>query len=136
MTGLRPIVEIMWVDFTLVAMDQIVNQAANVATCRLAKWLPADHPNPAGAPARLLRSAFSVPGGTLLHIPGIRVGLPASAQDAYDMTLAAISCNDPVLVIENRGLYHGEKQQVSLGGPIEAIGGALIARPGVDATLV
>jgi pyruvate/2-oxoglutarate/acetoin dehydrogenase E1 component len=38
--------------------------------------------------------------------PALRVGLPATAQDAYSMTLSAIACDDPTLVIENRGLYH------------------------------
>ena len=52
------------------------------------------------------------------------------------MTLAAIQSDDPVLIIENRSLYHGEVQQVNVGGPIQAVGGAAMIRPGRDLTIV
>ena len=137
MTGLRPIVEIMWIDFSLVAMDQIVNQAANV------RYVSAGRLQ---APLTIRTQQGHLPGSCaqhsqnleafFAHVPGLRVGLAATAQDAYSMTLAAVSCNDPTLIIENRGLYHGEKQQVTVDGDIEPIGGARVARPGTDVTIV
>lgn len=137
MTGLRPIVEIMWIDFTLVAMDQIVNQAANV------RYVSAGRLQ---APLTIRTQQGFLPGSCAqhsqnlealyTHIPGLRVGLAATPQDAYDMTLAAVQSNDPVLIIENRGLYHGEAQKVEVDGPLQAVGGAAVMRPGRDLTIV
>ncbi len=137
MTGLRPIVEIMWIDFTLVAMDQIVNQAANV------RYVSAGRLH---APLTIRTQQGYLPGSCAqhsqnlealyAHIPGLRVGLAATAQDAYSMLLSAVRCNDPTLIIENRGLYHGEKQPVTVGGVIEPVGGAVIMRPGTDLTIL
>lgn len=137
MTGLRPIVEIMWIDFTLVAMDQIVNQAANV------RYVSAGRLH---APLTIRTQQGHLPGSCAqhsqnlealyAHIPGLRVGLAATAQDAYSMLLSAVRCDDPTLIIENRGLYHGEKKQVTIGGMIEPVGGAVIMRPGTDLTIL
>jgi pyruvate/2-oxoglutarate/acetoin dehydrogenase E1 component len=137
MTGLRPIVEIMWIDFSLVAMDQIVNQAANVRYVSAGRLT---------APLTIRTQQGVLPGSCAqhaqnleamyAHVPGLRVGIPASAQDAYSMLLAAIRSDDPTLVIENRGLYHGEEQDVVVDGPIEAAEGAQILRTGKDVTIV
>ncbi|CAN5688706.1 alpha-ketoacid dehydrogenase subunit beta [soil metagenome] len=137
MTGLRPIVEIMWIDFSLVAMDQIVNQAANVRYVSAGRLT---------APLTIRTQQGATPGSCAqhsqnlealyAHIPGLRVGIPATAQDAYTMLLAAIACDDPTLVIESRGMYHGEEQPVALGGSIEPAAGAHIARAGSDVTIV
>lgn len=137
MTGLRPIVEIMWIDFSLVAMDQIVNQAANVRYVSAGRL---------GAPLTIRTQQGALPGSCAqhsqnleafyTHVPGLRVGIPATAQDAYSMTLAAIKCDDPTLVIENRGLYYGSTQTIEIDGEIEAAQGAAIAREGSDITIV
>lgn len=137
MCGLRPIVEIMWIDFSLVAMDQIVNQAANVRYVSAGRL---------GAPLTIRTQQGATPGSCaqhsqnleamFAHVPGLRVGVPATAQDAYSMLLAAIRCDDPTLVIENRGLYHAGDQAVEVDGPIEDVGGARIARQGSDITIV
>ncbi|RZL94271.1 MAG: acetoin dehydrogenase [Variovorax sp.] len=137
MTGLRPIVEIMWADFTLVAMDQIVNQAANVRYVSAGKL---------GAPLTIRTQQGFLPGSCAqhsqnlealyAHVPGLRVGLAATPQDAYSMTMSAVACNDPTLVIENRGLYHGVKQAVAVGGSIAPVGGAVVERTGTDITIL
>jgi pyruvate/2-oxoglutarate/acetoin dehydrogenase E1 component len=137
MTGLRPIVEIMWIDFTLVAMDQIVNQAANiryVSAGRLSAPLTirtqqGHTPGSCAQHSQCLEALYA-------HVPGLRVGLPATAQDAYSMTLSAIACDDPTLVIENRGLYHIIAQPVEIGGPIAPVGGAAVRRKGSDLTIL
>lgn len=137
MMGLRPLVEIMWADFSLVALDQIVNQAANVRYVSEGRLT---------APLTIRMQQGAVPGSCaqhsqsleaiFAHVPGIRVCMPATAQDAYDLLLAAVDCDDPVVVIEQRGLYFGDKQVVEVGGPVQPIGGARVVRPGARLTVV
>lgn len=137
MMGRRPIVEIMWADFTLVALDQLVNQASNVRYVSRGKVT---------APITVRTQQGSAPGACaqhsqslealFAHIPGLRVGMPATPQDAYDMLLSAIWCDDPTIVIENRTLYHGDKTEVVVDGEVAPIGGAVVRRPGADVTIV
>jgi pyruvate dehydrogenase E1 component beta subunit len=137
MMGRRPIAEIMWIDFSLVALDQIVNQAANVRYVSRGQ---------ATAPLTIRTQQGSAPGACaqhsqsleafFAHVPGLRVCMPSTPQDAYDLLLAAIWCDDPALVIENRTLYHGAKSAVTTGTPVQPPAGARIVQPGFDATLV
>lgn len=137
MTGLRPIVEIMWIDFSLVAMDQIVNQAANVRYVSAGRL---------GAPLTIRTQQGALPGSCAqhsqnleamyAHVPGLRVGLPATPQDAYSMLLAAVKSDDPTMVIENRGLYFGAAEPIEIDGEIEVAEGARIALEGTDITIV
>jgi pyruvate dehydrogenase E1 component beta subunit len=137
MLGRRPIVEIMWADFALVAFDQIVNQAANVryvSRGRLSAPLTirTQQGNAPGACAQHSQSLEAL----FAHVPGITVAMPATHQDAHDLLLAAIWHDDPAVVIENRTLYHGEKRAVRLGEPVQGIGGAAVRRSGTDVTVV
>ncbi len=85
----------MWIDFSLVAMDQIVNQAANVRYVSAGRL---------AAPLTIRTQQGATPGScaqhsqnleaTFAHRPDWRVGLPATARDAYSMLLAAIRCDD------------------------------------------
>lgn len=134
--GLRPIAEIMWADFLLVALDQLVNQAANV------RYLSSGR---VCAPMVVRTQQGVTPGSCaqhsqaleamLAHVPGLRVGLPATPADAYEMLLAAVAEDDPVVLIESRLLY-GRKGAVALDGAIPPIGGARMARAGADAAIV
>jgi pyruvate/2-oxoglutarate/acetoin dehydrogenase E1 component len=136
MLGQRPVAEIMWVDFSLVALDQIVNQAANIRYCSNGTL---------AAPLTIRTQQGALPGSCaqhsqcleafFAHVPGLRVAMPAMPQDAYDLLCSAIACDDPVVVIEARSLYQSAGE-VELGRPVQAIGGARIARAGDDATLV
>ncbi|WP_033295839.1 alpha-ketoacid dehydrogenase subunit beta [Amycolatopsis jejuensis] len=137
MFGRRPIVEIMWADFFLVALDQLVNQAANVRyVSRGALSAPITVRTQQGsAPGACAQHSQSLE-AFFAHIPGLRVCLPATHQDAYDLLLSAIWCDDPVVVIENRTLYHAGKQEVQLGGEIRPFGGAAVRRPGTDVTVL
>ncbi|GAB3269497.1 alpha-ketoacid dehydrogenase subunit beta [Kineosporia babensis] len=137
MMGRRPIVEIMWMDFALVAFDQIVNQAANVryvSEGRLSAPLTirTQQGNAPGACAQHSQNLEAL----LLHVPGIRVAMPVSAQDAHDVLIAAVACDDPVVVIENRTLYPGAKAEVQLNQPPQPIGGHRRRRRGDDVTVV
>jgi pyruvate/2-oxoglutarate/acetoin dehydrogenase E1 component len=135
--GARPIVEIMWVDFTLVALDQIVNQAANA---RYVSGGRAPAPivvrtQQGNAPAACAQHSQSLE-SVFLHVPGIRVVMPWSAQDIYDAILSAVACDDPVIVIENRTLYDGQKHDVTVDAPVREIGWSNRLRSGTDVTIV
>lgn len=137
MLGARPIVEIMWVDFSLVAFDQIVNQLANVRYVSRGA-LPARvviRTQQGSAPGACAQHSQSLE-AFFLHVPGLRVCLPRTAQDAYDLLVSAVYSDDPVVVIENRTLYSAGKQDVVLGGPVAEPGGPRVRREGTDATLV
>jgi pyruvate/2-oxoglutarate/acetoin dehydrogenase E1 component len=134
--GRRPIVEIMWADFLFVALDQLVNQAAGVRYLSQGKAsVPMTVRTQQGAFAASSAHHSRCVEALLAHIPGLRVALPATPDDAYQMTLAAIADDDPVVVIENRAMYQ-DKGTVQLGGPIPGIGGATIRRAGEHITVV
>jgi len=136
MVGMRPVVEIMWSDFALVAFDQLVNQAAN------ARYVSGGE---ISAPIVVRTQQGATPGSCaqhsqciealFLHVPGLRVVMPRTPQDAHDAIIAALACPDPVIVIENRALY-GVKEEVVLGRPAAAPGWFRRHREGSDATLV
>ena len=71
----------------------------------------------------------------MAHIPGIKVGLPSNAQDAYAMTRAALADDDPVVLIESRALYL-DKAIVDVDGANEMVGGARLRRTGEDVLLI
>ena len=106
MAGLRPVVEVMYADFLLVAMDQIVNQVANtryVSRGRLTapmviRTQQGSTPGSCAQHSQSLEALFA-------HIPGLRVALPSTPQDAYSVLRGAISSDDPVMVFESRRLY-------------------------------
>ncbi|WP_422771098.1 alpha-ketoacid dehydrogenase subunit beta [Plantactinospora sp. WMMC1484] len=135
--GRRPIVEIMWVDFTLVALDQLVNQAAN------ARYVSAGR---APAPIVVRTQQGSAPGACaqhsqsleafFLHTPGLRLVMPRTAQDAYDALLSAAALDDPVLVVENRTLYFGEPVDVTPHTEPRPAGWHHRRRAGTDLTVV
>ncbi|MFI2561093.1 alpha-ketoacid dehydrogenase subunit beta [Nocardia farcinica] len=136
LVGRRPVVEIMWADFALVAFDQIVNQAANVryinrGTLTAPLTVRTQQGSGPGACAQHSQNLEAL----FAHIPGLEVCMPATHQDAHDLLLASIATDDPAIVIENRNLYHGARQPVTLGGPIPAVGGAATRRPGTDLTV-
>ncbi len=137
MMGRRPVVEIMWADFMFVAFDQLINQAANVRyVSRGALTAPITVRTQQGtAPGACAQHSQSVE-ALLAHIPGIRVCLPATPQDAYELTLAAIGCDDPTVIIDHRSLYRSVKGEVTPPPTWPAIGGARVQRPGIDVTVV
>ena len=134
--GYRPIVEIMYSDFLLVALDQLVNQAANV------RYL---HNGRRSAPMVVRCQQGATPGSCaqhsqslealLAHIPGLKVGMSSNSHDAYAMLRAAVHDPDPVVVIESRALYPVEGL-VYVDAPIESVGGARLRRSGSDALIV
>ncbi|MBA0124259.1 transketolase [Haloechinothrix sp. YIM 98757] len=136
MAGLRPIVEIMWADFLLVALDQLVNQAANVRyVSRGELHAPMVVRTQQGVtPGSCAQHSQSVE-ALLTHVPGINVGLPATQHDAYAMLRAAAQDADPCVLIESRVLYQDEGP-VWPDQPDETIGGARWRRAGTDLAIV
>jgi 2-oxoisovalerate dehydrogenase E1 component len=136
MEGLRPVVEIMWADFLLVALDQVVNQAANVRYVSRSEL---------SAPIVVRTQQGSTPGSCaqhsqnleamLAHVPGLKVGLVATAEDAYAMLRSAIADPDPVVLIEARALYQS-KGLVDREAPVAPVGGARVHREGADVTML
>ncbi|MCY3887217.1 MAG: acetoin dehydrogenase [Chloroflexi bacterium] len=136
MRGYRPIVEIMFMDFTQVAMDQLVNQLPNIhyvsnGGFRVPLTIRTQQGRTPGSCAQHSQSLEAV----FAHVPGIRVGLPANPQDAYDMLRSAIASDDPALIIESRALY-ASRGPVELERPLAPIGRAQLRRPGEDVTIV
>ena len=136
MTGLRPIAEIMYADFMFVAMDQLVNQMANTRyVSRGAYGAPLVVRTQQGySPGSCAQHSHSIE-AYVAHTPGLRLAVPSTADDAYQMLRAAIVSDDPVVVAEARMLYP-VKGDVRLGAPVEPIGGGRVTREGADVTVV
>ena len=136
MAGQRPVAEVMWADFLLVALDQLVNQAANVRyLSRGAVAAPlVVRCQQGAAPGSCAQHSQSLE-ALLLHVPGLLVGMPGTPQDAYAMTRAAVAAEDPCVLIESRAAY-GRKGDVAVEAPVEAVGGARLRRAGPDAAII
>lgn len=136
MLGLRPVVEIMTLNFTLVAIDQIVNHAAKIYGMfgGQAK-VPMVIRTPGGGGQQLAATHSQNLEVWYAHIPGIKVVCPSNPADAKALLTAAIRDDDPVLFLENLGLYN-TKGEVPEGELVGEIGKAAVAREGRDLTLV
>lgn len=134
--GLRPIVEIMWADFLFVAFDQLVNQAANVRYVTGGRQtVPLVVRTQQGmTPGSCSQHSQSIE-ALLAHIPGLKVALAATAQDAYDLLRAAAADPDPCVVIEARSQYQ-VKETVSLTGTAQPAGIARLRRNGDDCAII
>jgi 2-oxoisovalerate dehydrogenase E1 component len=134
--GMKPIVEIMWGDFMLVALDQIINQAANVRYITGGK---------SGAPIVVRTQQGATPGSCaqhsqcleafLAHIPGLRIAIPATPQDAYSLLRAATASPDPCIIYEARGLYQ-TTGPVDFTEVIEPVGKSRLHKTGHNAVIV
>ena len=134
--GLRPVVEIMFIDFITLAMDQLVNHAAKLhymsggqlkipltvrVQCGISGNMGAHH-------SQSLES-------WLAHVPGLKVVMPSNPADAKGLLKAAIRDGNPVVFIEHRGLYW-TRGEVPEGEHLVPIGKAAVAREGEDLTIV
>lgn len=136
LSGMKPIVEIMWADFIFVALDQLVNQAANVRYITGGKSsVPMVVRTQQGAtPGSCAQHSQSIE-AILAHVPGLKVALAATATDAYALLRAAAADPDPCVLIEARGLY-ASKAAVELTEGAEPVGKARLRRPGDDVAIV
>jgi pyruvate dehydrogenase E1 component beta subunit len=136
MAGLRPIAELMTVNFAIVAMDQIMN---NVAVVRYMFGGRARAPlvirTPGGAGHQLGAQHSHNLEALFMHCPGLRVIVPSTPADAKGLLKSAIRSDDPVMFLEHEGLY-AIKGEVPDGDCVIPLGVADIKRPGRDVTLV
>jgi pyruvate/2-oxoglutarate/acetoin dehydrogenase E1 component len=134
MTGLRPIVEIMFMDFIGVCLDPILNQAAKLPYMTAgALRCPIVFRTQTGA-GRSAGAQHSQSLETMLaHIPGLRVVMPATVTDAHDLLVAAVEDPNPVVFVESRRLYGMRGQPTEDPLPL---GRARVTRSGDDVTVV
>jgi pyruvate/2-oxoglutarate/acetoin dehydrogenase E1 component len=132
--GMRPIIEMQFADFSTVAFNQIVNQAATLhwrteIPCPIVVRLPSGG-TAGGGPfhSQSMEALYA-------HYPGLVVMTPATVEDAYSMLIEAVAIDDPVIFCEHKYLYYHLKAEAL---PSEALptGKARIARTGRDATIV
>ena len=136
MAGMRPVVEMMYLDFVGVCLDQLLNQAAKMPFMT----------GGAAAMGLTVRTQFGAGRSSgsqhsqslealLAHIPGLTVVMPSTPADTYGLLRAAIQDPNPVVFIENRLLY-GMKGPRPAADHIVPIGKSIVVRPGSDLTLV
>jgi pyruvate dehydrogenase E1 component beta subunit len=137
MLGERPVVEIMTLNFLLVAMDQVVNHAAKIGAMFGGEVrCPLVIRTPNGAGNQLTAQHSQSFEGWFAATPGLKVVAPANPADAKGLLKAAIRDDDPVLVVENLVIYK-ERGEVPLDPEyVTPIGRAAVARAGSDLTLV
>ncbi len=136
LAGAKPIVEIMWADFMFVALDQLVNQAANI------RYITGGKSN---VPLVVRTQQGATPGSCaqhsqcieafLAHVPGLKVALAATPHDAYTLLRAAAADPDPCIVIEARSLYQS-KGSVDIAASAERAGLARLRRKGSDLAII
>jgi len=134
--GMRPIVEIMTVNFSLLALDQIVNNAATLLHMSGGQLnVPLVIRMTTGAGRQLAAQHSHSLEGWYAHIPGIRVVAPATLEDARGMLWTALCDPDPVLIFEHGSLYNVDGELADDAGPTD-IDRAVIRRAGTDLTLI
>lgn len=135
LSGLRPVHVHIRADFLLLAMNQLVNMASNLrylsgGQLSIPLVIRAIIGRGWGQSAQHSKSLH----GVLAHFPGLKVAMPATPQDAYSLTRAAIRDNNPVVMFEHRWLY-------DVSGPVDvthvaSLGAALVRRAGNDITII
>lgn len=136
MSGKRPIVELMFMDFALVAADQLLNQAAKMRFLsgdqfRVPLTVRTQQGVGSGTAAQHSQSLEAL----FAHVPGFAIALPSTPADAKGLLATAIRSDDPSLVIEHKALY-GMKGDVPAGEYLVPFGQAAVRREGRDVTLV
>lgn len=136
MAGLRPIVELMTVNFSLLALDQILNTAATLRHMSNNQFgVPLVIRMATGAGKQLAAQHSHSLEGWYAHIPGLRVLAPATVEDARGMLWTALQDPDPVLIFENVMLYNMEGSLAENAGPVD-IDRALLRHAGDDISLI
>jgi pyruvate dehydrogenase E1 component beta subunit len=135
-TGLRPVVDVMFMDFMFVAMDQIANQAAKLKYMFGGKaTLPLTITTSAGAGLSAAAQHSQSLEAMLCHIPGLKVVMPSNPYDAKGLLVACIRDNNPTVYVKNKRLL-GLKGEVPEDLYEVPIGVANIVRPGSSVTVV
>ncbi|QEC50647.1 alpha-ketoacid dehydrogenase subunit beta [Baekduia soli] len=138
MSGLRPVVEIMTINFSLLAFDQIVNHAAQVRAMFGGQVsVPLVLRMPQGGGHRLGATHSHSWEALFWHVPGLIVAVPSTAADAKGLLKAAIRSDDPVVFIEHEHLYAQRGEVADTGADdVGELGRAAVRRSGDDVTLI
>ena len=135
-SGLRPVVEIMFVDFVTLALDQLVNQAAKAHFMSGGQLtVPLVLRTQGGAGQRGGAQHSQSLEAWLTHVPGLKVVMPSTAADAAGLLASAIADPNPVVFVENKTLYFRKEDVPDEAEPVP-LGRARIARAGRDVTVV
>lgn len=136
MNGLRPVIEFMTFNFSLVAIDQVVNAAAKMLSMSGGQFnVPIVFRGPSGSAGTLGAQHSQVFESWYANVPGLKVVSPSNPYDAKGLLKSAIRDNDPVIFMESEQMY-GDKGEVPEGEYLIPIGVADIKRAGTDVTLV
>ena len=136
MNGLRPVAELMTINFAFAAMDHIVNEAAKLRYMFGGQFtIPMVIRTPGGGGRQLGATHSQTPDAIFAHFPGLKVVAPGTPEDAKGMLKSAIRSDDPILFIEHATLYQvrGEVPDEDYTVPLDK---ARLHRPGADVTLV
>lgn len=136
MTGLRPVAELMYIDFLGMTMDQLANQAAKIrymfgGQIGVPMVLRTQGGTGRSAGAQHSQSLE----GWVMHTPGLRLAMPATVQDAYHLLRQSLTKPDPVVFIEHKALYT-RKEEVDLTAEPLPWGKAAVRREGGDLVIV
>jgi len=136
MVGLRPVVEIMTVNFALLALDALINMAAKIPFMSGGQFaMPLVVRMPGGVARQLAAQHSQRLEHTLMNVPGLRIVVPATPQDAYWQLRQAIASDDPVIVLEHELLYFS-KGPVDTAAEAPPAHRAAVRRQGTDLTIV
>lgn len=136
MAGMRPIIEVMTVNFSMLALDQILNTAATYRHMSNNNFgVPVVIRMATGAGKQLAAQHSHSLEGWYAHIPGLRVLAPATLEDARGMLWTALKDPDPVLIFENVMLYNRTGELAANAGPVD-IDHAVIRREGKDISMI
>jgi pyruvate dehydrogenase E1 component beta subunit len=136
MTGLRPIAELMTINFAFSAMDHIVNETAKLHYMFGGQFVLPMVIRAVGGGGRQLAATHSqTPDAIFAHFPGLKVVAPGTPEDAKGLMKSAIRSNDPILFIEHATLYQ-VRGEVPDGDYTVPIGKSKVQRPGKDVTIV
>ena len=134
--GLRPVVEIMFIDFITLALDQLVNQAAKAHFMSGGQLsVPMVLRTQGGSGGRAGAQHSQSLEAWLTHIPGLKVAMPATAADAAGLLRSAIADPNPVVFVENKSLYFRRETVPDAPEPVP-LGRAQVRRRGRDVTIV
>ena len=136
LVGTRPVVEIMTINFMLLALDSIINGAAKIPFMSGGKFpMPLVVRVPGGIARQLAAQHAQRLEHTLMNVPGLRIAVPATPQDAFWQLRQAIASDEPIVLLEHELLYFG-KGPVDIAAEPPPMHRAIVRREGKDLTII
>ncbi len=136
LTGMRPVVEIMTINFALLALDAIINMAAKIPFMSGGQFpMPLVVRMPGGVAKQLAAQHSQRLEHTLMNVPGLRIVVPSTPQDAYWQLRQSIASDDPIIMLEHELLYF-EKGEVNPAAEPPPVHQASVRREGTDLTII